>query len=97
MAAISQVKTGWPDAPESPAGSNRYGWPDVIGITGRITPEYADKWNIRESHRISSQRKVQSQASVLMCRPFDVSLVYFACRIEPLAPVSFLPFDRCQR
>jgi hypothetical protein len=41
MAAISQVKTGWPDAPESPAGSNRYGWPDVIGITGRITPDYA--------------------------------------------------------
>ena len=41
MAAISQVKTGWPDAPESPAGSNRYGWPDVIGITGRIAPEYA--------------------------------------------------------
>jgi len=36
-----QTKTGWPDAPESLAGLNRYGGPDVIGITGRITPEYA--------------------------------------------------------
>ena len=27
--------------PESPAGSNRNGWPDVIGITGRMTPECA--------------------------------------------------------
>ena len=34
-------KWGWPDAPESPAGSNRYGWPDTIGTGGRITPEYA--------------------------------------------------------
>jgi integrase len=35
-------KWGWPDAPESPAGSNRYGWPDTIGTGGRITPEYAN-------------------------------------------------------
>ena len=40
-AAISQVKTGWPDAPESPAGLNRYGWPDTIGISGRMIPECA--------------------------------------------------------
>ena len=40
-AAIAQVNLGWPDSPESPAGSNRNGWPDVIGITGRMTPEYA--------------------------------------------------------
>jgi hypothetical protein len=35
-------KWGWPDAPESPAGSNRYGWPDTIGTGGRMTPEYAE-------------------------------------------------------
>ena len=46
MAAISQVKIGWPDAPESPAGSNRYGWPDAIGTGGRITPECAAKIRI---------------------------------------------------
>ena len=36
------MKWGWPDAPESPAGSNRNGWPDAIGIGGRIVPEYAE-------------------------------------------------------
>jgi hypothetical protein len=40
--ALSQVKTGWPDAPESPAGSNRYGWPDVIGIR-RLTGDFPKK------------------------------------------------------
>jgi len=42
-AAKSQANTGWPDAPVSLAGLNRYGWPDVIGISGRMIPEYADE------------------------------------------------------
>ena len=34
---------GWPDAPESVAGSNRNGWPDVVGISGRVRPECASE------------------------------------------------------
>jgi len=33
--------TGWPDAPESVAGSDWNEWPDQIGIPGRMTPECA--------------------------------------------------------
>ena len=33
------MKSGWPDAPESPAGSNRYGWPDDPGIRKNVILE----------------------------------------------------------
>ena len=35
------TQTGWPDAPESVAGSDWNGWPDQIGIPGRMSPECA--------------------------------------------------------
>ena len=35
------TQTGWPDAPESVAGSDWNGWPDQIGILGRMSPECA--------------------------------------------------------
>jgi transposase, IS5 family len=49
------LKWGWPDAPESPAGSNRNQWPDAIGIGGRIVPEYADtdaRWTLKIGGKI---------------------------------------------
>lgn len=35
------TRSGWPDAPESVAGSDWNGWPDQIGILGRMVPECA--------------------------------------------------------
>ena len=35
------TQTGWPDAPESVAGSDWNEWPDQIGIPGRMGPECA--------------------------------------------------------
>ena len=35
------TQKGWPDAPESVTGSDWNGWPDQIGIPGRMSPECA--------------------------------------------------------
>ena len=40
IASQQRIK-GWADSPESLGGSDWNGWADQIGITGRMTPEWA--------------------------------------------------------
>jgi hypothetical protein len=50
------TQTGWPDAPESVAGSDWNEWPDQIGIPGRMSPECANNRHWRYNALVGNHK-----------------------------------------